>query len=257
MRLARRRLLTASVGVAAGVAAGLTATPALAFRPSTTWVLGRAMEKARDRGTSSLRADATTSAWDVTGKAVIEGAAERVWLEAPARLRRELDVGKDMTVEVRVDGRLLVRQPGKPEQSLKSGLDLLADVMTATAGQEPGPAAQKLIAALKAVGVNTEVVSYARFDGRVAYLIGSKPWETDKPQVWFDKDLLVPLRLVTFQKDGSAVTRLDVRYLGWGSPVGGAWYPAAVEIWRGESLVRRTVTESLDRNITLDPGLWR
>jgi hypothetical protein len=253
MRLARRRLLTAAVGVAAG----LTVTPALAFRPSTTWLLGRVMEKARDRGTTSLRAEATTSVWDVTGKIVLEGAAERVWLEAPGRLRRELDVGRDTTVEVRVDGRLLVRQPGKPEQSLKSGLDLLADVMTATAGQEPGPTAQKLIAALKAVGVNTEVVSYSRFDGRVAYLIGSKPWEQDRPQAWFDKDLLVPLRLVTFQKDGSAVTRLDVRYLGWGSPVGGAWYPAAVEIWRGESLVRRSVTESLDRNITLDAGLWR
>jgi hypothetical protein len=233
------------------------ALPARAFRPSSLWVLGRAMEKARDRGTSSLRADATTTVWEVTGKPVVEGAAERVWLEAPGRLRRELDVGKQTTVEVRVDGRLLVRQPGKPEQSLKSGLDLLADVMTATAGQEPGPAAQKLVAALKAVSVNTEVVSYARFDGRVAYLIGSKPWETDKPQVWFDKDLLVPLRVVTLQKDGSAQTRLDVRLLGWGSPVGGAWYPAAVEIWRGDVLVRRTLTESLDRNITLDPGLWR
>jgi hypothetical protein len=128
MRLARRRLLAA-----AGLAVlGLAALPAQAFRPSSTWVLGRAMEKARDRGTTSLRADATTSAWDVTGKAVIEGAAERVWLEAPGRLRRELDVGKDTTVEVRADGRLLVRQPGKPEQSLKSGLDLLADVMTTT-----------------------------------------------------------------------------------------------------------------------------
>jgi hypothetical protein len=253
MRFVRRRLFA----VAIGAAAGLVARPALAFRPSTTWVLGRVLEKARDRGTGSLRADATTSTWDVTGKAVLEGAAERVWLEAPGRLRRELDVGKDTTVEVRSGGRLVVRQPGKPEQPLKSGLDLIADVLTASTGQEPGPAAQNLIAALKAVGVNTEVVSYARFDGRVAYLIGSKPWETDKPQVWFDKDLLVPLRLVTFQKDGSAVMRLDVRYLGWGSPVGGAWYPAAVEIWRGESLVRRTVTESLDRNITLDAGLWR
>ncbi len=215
------------------------------------------MEKARDRGTTSLRADATTTIWEVTGKPVVEGAAERVWLEAPGRLRRELDVGKQTILDIRLDGRLIVRQPNKPEQSLKSGLDLLADVMTATAGQEPAPAAQKLLAALKVVGVNTEVVSYARFDGRVAYLIGSKPWETDKPQVWFDKDLFVPLRVVTLQKEGSAQTRLDVRLLGWGSPVGGAWYPAAVEIWRGDAVVRRTLTESLDRNITLDPGLWR
>lgn len=250
MGLSRRHALLAG-------AALLATTPALAFRPSATWVFGRAMEKARDRGTTSLRVDATTSVWDVTGKPVIEGAAERVWLEAPGRLRRELDVGKGMTTEVRVDGRLLVREPDKAERSSKSGLDLLADMMTAQSSLEAGPAAQRLIAAAKGIGVNPEVVAYSRFDGRIAYLVGSKPWETDKPQLWLDKELLVPLRLVTTLKDGSATTRLDVRYLGWGSPVGGAWYPAAVEIWRGDSLVRRTVTETLERNTTLDPGLFR
>ena len=33
--------------------------------------------------------------------------------------------------------------------------------------------------------------------------------------------------------DGGTV-KVDVRYLGWGSPVGGNWYPGSIEIWRGD-----------------------
>ena len=146
------------------------AAPAQAFRPSANWLFGRAMEKARDRGTTSLKVEATTSTWDVTGKPVVEGAAERVWLEAPGKLRRELDVGKGTITELRADGRLLVREPGKPEQSSKLGLDLLADLMTAPAGLDAGPAAQRLIGVIKGLGINPEVISYGRADGRVAYL---------------------------------------------------------------------------------------
>ena len=245
-------------GIVAGImcAVALASSPALAFRPSATWVCTKVMDKAGARGTTSLKIDATTSAWDLTGKAVIAGAPERVWLQAPGRLRRELDTDGGTTVEVRADGRLLVKAPGKPDSTVKQGMDLLAELMTASAGHDTGAAAQKLLQGIKGLGINPEVVSYARFDGRVAYLVGSKPWETDKPQIWFDKDLMVPLRLVTFLKDGGNTVRIDLRYLGWGSPVGGAWYPQAVEVWRGDALVRRAVTEALDRNAVIDASLF-
>jgi hypothetical protein len=250
--------MSRALGIAVGVwcAVALASSPALAFRPSVTWVCAKVVDKANARGTSSLKVDATTSAWDVTGKVVVDGAAERVWLQAPGKLRRELDAAGGTTVEVRVDGRLVVKAPGKPDSNTRPGTEVLAELMTAAKDQDPGVTAQRLITTIKALGINPEVVSYARFDGRVAYLVGSKPWETDKPQIWFDKDLMVPLRLVTFVKDGGSSIRLDVRYLGWGSAVGGAWYPQAVEVWRGETLLRRSVTEALERNAAIDAQLF-
>jgi outer membrane lipoprotein-sorting protein len=243
-----RRVAVGLVGVAL---LAMLATPALAFRPSASWVLGKVMERARDRSTISLKVDATVSAWDVAGKPVVQGAAERVWLATPDKLRREIDDGNGTTVEVRGGGRRTVTEAGGAPKSSKQGLDVLADIMTGS-DLDPWPASQRLLTMIKGLGVNPEVVSYARFDGRVAYVIGAKPWETDKPQVWFDKDLLVPLRVITVSTEGTKTTTLDIRYLGWGSPVGGAWYPAAIELWRGGALIRRSVTEGLERNIALD-----
>ena len=244
-----------AVAVAVVVVAVL-ATPALAFRPSATWLFSRVMERSRERGTTSLRVEATTTTWDVTGKPQVEGSAERTWLTAPGRLRRELDLDKGHSTEVRADGRLLTQVPGQADKKSNAGIDILAELMTAMSSQDAGPAAQRFIGSLKALGINTEVVSYSRFDGRVAYLVGSKPWETDKPQLWVDKDLLVPLRLVTFQKDGAVNARIDTRYLGWGSPVGGSWYPQVIEVRRGDAVIRRSVTEDLERNIEIDGALY-
>ncbi len=238
------------------VVVAFAAVPALAFRPSATWLFSRVMERARERGTTSLRAEATTTTWDIAGTAVIEGAAERTWLSAPGRLRRELDLVKGHSTEVRGDGRLLTQVPGQADKKTNGSLDVVAEIMTAMSSQDAGPAAQRLIGSLKAQGINTEVVSYSRFDGRVAYLVGSKPWETDKPQLWLDKDLLVPLRFVTFQKDNGATVKIDQRYLGWGSPVGGSWYPQVIETRRGDAVVRRSVTEDLERNVAVDGNLF-
>jgi hypothetical protein len=189
-------------------------------------------------------------------------ASERVWLSATpsgvAMMRRETEQDGGVVVEVRADGKTITRAPGQAEKSQKAGVDLLADVVAFAPPADSGISADRLIAAIKGLGVNTEVVSYARFDGRVGYLIGSKPWETDKPQVWFEKDSLLPMRVVTFQKgaDGATV-KLDLRYLGWGSPVGGAWYPQAIEVWKNDKLVRRAVTQNVERNVAVDATLFK
>ncbi len=236
--------------VAAAVVVALLALPALAFRPSASWLFNRVVERASARSTTTLTVEATTSTWDAAGKPVVVGESERVWLAPPAMSRRELDLEKGRVVEVRADGRFFSQQGSQAGKTSNGGFDALAEFATQPADT------QRLIAVLKNLGINTEVVAYSRFDGRVAYLVGSKPWETDKPQLWLDKDLMVPLRLVTFQKDGDKTVRVDTRFLGWGSPVGGSWYPAVVEVWRADVLVRRTVTESLERNGVLSPTLF-
>ncbi|MDP2342633.1 MAG: hypothetical protein Q8O67_16870 [Deltaproteobacteria bacterium] len=251
------------VVVAVVVACLLGSSSAAAFRPSTKWVIDKAYDKAIDRGTSALHVDANVVVYDpVTGASRGE-LAERTWLASPgpsgfSSLRRESEQGGGSVVELRVEGKLITRAPGQPDKSQKAGVDVLADLVVAALPLDAGIASDKLIVAVKGLGVNTEIVSYARFDGRVAYLIGSKPWETDKAQVWFEKDTHLPLRLVTFQKGSDGVVvKVDVRYLGWGSPVGGAWYPQTIEIWRGDKLLRRAVTQNVERNLPVDATLFR
>ena len=239
MAMTTRRLVL--VGTAAALLASSTA---LAFRPSAGWLFGQAAERSRSRGSNTLTVEATTTIYDEKGRAIVAAAPERLILAWPGKLRRELEVDGGATLEVRADGKLTTQQPGAAAKSGRAGVDLLAEMMTSSSSMDINGTARGLLNGVKALGVNPEIVAYGRFDGRVAFLIGSKPWETDKSQVWLDKDLLVPLRVVSTA--GGVV--VDIRYLGWGSPVGGSWYPQVVEIWQDGRLVRRTVTENLERN---------
>lgn len=250
--------------VAVVVVAAVLALPALAFRPSTKWVMDKALDRAIERGVKSVKVDATVTVYDDNGRQRGDDLAERVWLlsstspQGGSNLRRETDQEGGALVEIRADGKTILRAPAQAEKSSKAGVDVLADIMAAAPPVDAGAASDRLIGAFKGLGVNVEVVSYARFDGRVAYLIGSKPWETDKPQVWIEKDTYLPMRVVTFQKqsDGS-VQKIDLRYLGWGSPVGGAWYPQTVEVWKADKLVRRSSTQNVERNVAVDATLFK
>jgi hypothetical protein len=123
---------------------------------------------------------------------------------------------------------------------------------------ERAAAAARLEEAAKEIGVAVDVVSFARFDGRVSYLIGAKSWDDDKPAIWVDKDTLLPLRVVTVKKspDGQT-TRTDVRLRGWGSAEGGSWFPKSIEVWNNGVLVEVATTRTADRNVNLDAALFK
>lgn len=98
---------------------------------------------------------------------------------------------------------------------------------------------------LRALGIDESVVSLARLDKRVAYIIGAKPWEPKKPQLWVDKEFFVPTRLIEVDKQGSVT---DTRLLGFGSATTGEWYPARVEVWRDGNLIEATNYSSAQLN---------
>jgi hypothetical protein len=254
MNVVRGRSFVWFVAVAVVVAA-LSSSAAQAYRPSTATVLRQAMERALERKPRALKADATVQLFSSDGSRRGEPLVERVWVATPGQLRRETEGDDGVVVEIRTDGRTLTKTPGQPDKVGKAGVDVLVDLLAPLA--PASASAEQMLASLKALGINTEVTSFARFDGRVAILVGSKPWQTDQPQVWFDKDTLLPVRIVTFARgsDGNPV-KLDVRYLGWGSPVGGNWYPGSIEVWRGEKLVRRSVTQNVDRDGAVDTALF-
>ena len=257
MNVVRRRSFALSFVACAALSAvggALLSPPAQAYRPSTTSVLHRAMERSLERASRALKVDATVQVYAADGSRRGEPLVERVWIAPPGQMRRETEGDDGVIVEIRADGRTVTKTPGQPDKTGKAGVDVLVDLLAPLA---PASASgDQMLASLKALGINTEVTSFARFDGRVAILVGSKPWQTDQPQAWFDKDTLLPVRVVTFQKGGDGPVKVDVRYLGWGSPVGGNWYPASIEVWKADKLVRRSVTQNVERNGTLDASVF-
>lgn len=234
------------------------AAGAHAYRPPMRALVGRAMEKQLGRETKTLRIDADTQAFDVSGMPRGAPMSEKWLVMGPSTMRRDVETADGVRTEIRVDEKLAVRAPGAADKSTKAVADPFFDAVAASPPFDDARAAERLMKDAKAYGVNTEVVSLARFDGRVAWLIGSKPWETDKPQLWLDKDLLVVARVVKFQKkaDG-AQQKIDERYLGWGSPVGGNWFPASIEVWVDDRLVQRTLVRNVERNVSFDAGLFK
>lgn len=236
----------------------LAAAHAQAYRPPARLLLQKAMERQVDRGTKTLRVEAETQLFDATGSARGPAFAERLLFQAPGSMRRESELADGTRVEVRVDDKVLLKQPGLPDKTSKAAVDLLFDVVNTALPLDADRAVERVLRDMKAIGVSPEVVSFARFDGRVSFLIGSKPWEQDKPQLWLDKDTLLVTRVVMVQKgEGAAAQRTDVRYLGWGSPIGGLWFPASIEVWVDDKLVRRTLVSSVDRNSAFDATLFQ
>ena len=113
-----------------------------------------------------------------------------------------------------------------------------------------GDASGTYSAILARRGVALADASLSRFDGRIAYVIGGRA-KDPKPLFFVEKDAFQPLRLVSSEGGGALV---DVRLLSWGSPMGGDWFPGAVEVWRGEAALLRFATEKTVANGKLDPS---
>lgn len=114
-------------------------------------------------------------------------------------------------------------------------------------GQQSSTYAQEL----SRIGVPLARPALGRFGGQVAFVIGARPGEA-KPQAWVDKRTFQPVRVI-FQA-GEALA--DVRLLDWGSPTGGDWFPRAVEVYRGDALQARFVTEKATANPRVADALF-
>lgn len=117
--------------------------------------------------------------------------------------------------------------------------------LCALVGQRPGgPEPERpFVQELSRLGVPLSDAVLGRFNGQVAYVIGSRPAEA-KPQAWVDKQTFQPVRLL-FQAGGGVA---DVRLLDWGSPTGGDWFPRAVEVHQGGAFQARFLTEKAAAN---------
>jgi hypothetical protein len=247
--------------LACGVLALLVfASSSDAFRPSSRWLLDQAAARQLSRQSKPLKIVSEDMFYDRADAPKGVSAQTKTWILPPDSIRVESQMEDRREVYVRNSNKEKKNKgTGQSSGIVKSKVrpHFVWDFLTMGKPLERRPAAEKLLKALEQYEINVDRVSYARFDGRVNYLIGSKAWETDKSQVWLDKETLLLTRLVLLKKTGEKTNEtLDYRFLGWGSPEGGHWYPKIIEIWKDGKLERRSVTRQVDRVTALDRALF-
>jgi hypothetical protein len=176
----------------------------------------------------------------------------RLALKAPGRCRLELlpaGVPEAERPHAVVRGDVLGGHGLEPVPALAAFLRSSCAILAVPPA--PEEAASAWTAALGRRGVVLGEATLGRFEGRIAYVLGGRARDAG-PLLYVEKEPLRPLRLVA--TDGGVL--LDTRFLGWGSPVGGDWFPRAVEVHERDALVLRFAAERVVANPRLPDALF-
>ncbi|MBI4817232.1 MAG: hypothetical protein HY791_13300 [Deltaproteobacteria bacterium] len=168
------------------------------------------------------------------------------------RLELEDDTGKQIVLITR--GLRYEWRDGKgAPKPTRAKADVLSTFLTNPMGV---PEAVRFLAEQK---IDVEEINLGRISGQVAYVVGAKPWESEKNQLWIDKQLKAPLALKKSEKaDGDSKGRSinEVRWLEWGSGQTEEWFPRRIEVLKSGTLVELTIYESVEPNVELDDRLF-
>lgn len=192
---------------------------------------------------------------------VVEGTYQR-GDAAPVPVWEVIKEGKVHRIERRAPGatEIVLTVPGrrwtyklgeKPGAASKIPSDLVFHFLGSTDKDAGG---QRGITFVRQRGIDDNEVSLGRFEDRPVYIIGAKPWETNKPQLWIDKALSAPVRLIEVDRSGSIT---DTRLYGIGSELTNEWFPRRIEVWRDGKLVESSTYTKAELNAEVGDDLFR
>ena len=215
------------------VLAVLAASTALAYIPPASFLLDRLAYKRTQTGVRRLKV-----------KMQCQGVEHNLYLKHFGKVRRE----RGSQVEICKSGKCWLKgDAAKPRQLPKwAYLPYLYFVEGEVKGS-------RWLALLESLKVNTKVDALTRFHSRVAFVLGAKSWERDRPQFWLDKDRYVPLRLMLL--DGKSL--VDIQWLDWGTKTGGDWFPSVMEIHRDGKVVERCEVDEVTTGVSIPDDLFK
>ncbi len=248
--------------VGAAALALAVALPALAYVLPVSGILRRMGERRAALSLDALEVHGTLTARGAAADRIAGPDARPAGREvsAPARFLSKVP-GRCRLEVVRPDG----AEAERPFVAVRDGklTGPLADDPAAAAfaraacallaAPTAGDASAAYASALARRGVAVTDAALGRFDGRLAYVVGGRPGQA-KPLLFVDKEAFQPLRLIA--PEGGELA--DVRFLGWGSPMGGDWFPRAVEVWTRDKAAAalRFSTERATANPRLPESLF-
>jgi outer membrane lipoprotein-sorting protein len=105
-------------------------------------------------------------------------------------------------------------------------------------------------------GVDVDVSSLGRFQGRPVYVLGAQYPDETVPQIWLTKDTFRPLRwILTGKTAANREDALEVRYLDW-QLLNKMWYPMRVEFYRDDILVREIRVQNIETKPAFSEDLF-
>ena len=203
------------------------------------------------------RANTKRRRLDVTGLTMQgvferEGVRTQIW-EAirPDARRRELRRGEETSIVLDLGRQRYAYSPGSGAVRPSRGpIDILAAMGFPVEADKDGI---RGISLLRSLGIDTSIVSLSRQNRRIVYVIGAEPNQPNKPQLWLDKELLVPVRLVQFDRSRA---RRETRWLGFDSPLTSPFYPRRIETWVNGELAESVTYFKMEVNPKLDNALF-
>lgn len=240
----RAARLVAALRAVVALTLALSAWPAEALIPSADGILVSAARRREALGVRTLIVEG------VLRRPGQDDVKVRELLLAGTGHRVELGEGKDQVVILTVGARQWRWRAG--DRATQTTL-ARPSLVLAFLGDSAAHAAvgRELLAAYD---VDDDVVALTRLDRQIAFSIGARAWEPDKPQLWIDKSYRTPVRLVELDAGGH---RVETRLLGWGASQTGEWWPQRIERWSDGQRVEVTVYGELLVNEPLDAGLFR
>ena len=193
---------TACLAVVIGLSWGASVH---AFLPSVSWILNRAVTLYLKSPAKSIRVALEGHEHAAGAPAVVR--KEKIYFKRGYNFRREVEQGQNALVEIMGEGRVMKRSVDFPAEVFPEFVQLYYSLHDAKTGPKGAAALQ---AALERSGVDTSVVSINRYGSELVWVIGAKPWEDQRTQVWLTKSHFRPIRAVT-NHHGDL---LDWRFLG-------------------------------------------
>jgi len=230
------------------LAASLWESTAHAYILPTDFLMRMVADRRRRMGLRDLTIQLQTEINN--GESEVE---ERIYFKQSERMRIVREASPS-SIYVDKEG---VRAEGTPKLSRLSGATSnLLPLLFVPRGDDLEQAATHMVAGLRAVGIDVATVSLARNGEDIAYVIGAQPWETDKPQLWIDKERFLPVRCILQVPAGAKASKLETRMLEYGSSVAGDWFPRVLETYRDGALLARAEVVSVQTNESLPESLF-
>ena len=208
---------------------------ALAHIPQASWLLNRMAHTRGKMGLRRLKVELRCGPDDQT---------ETLLLKVAGKVRREY-----------ADGRVDICNEGRCRRLEKDGSvsNLPAWTYLQYAFFADGnTSSEQFGRLLRRMGVDLKRSTMSRLSSRVAFVLGAKEWERDRPQFWLDKDLFLPVRLMV--REGN--TLMDISWRNWGSRAAGDWFPGELQVKRDSQLITRCETTDVQANPKLSDTLF-
>ena len=183
---------------------------------------------------------------------------ERIYVKSPERIRIERDLGETEWVSVEREGKRAEGKSDALKVSQAPSTELLAALLMPR-GRDADEMSARTVGTLQAAGIDTKVVGitiYGKDARETAYVIGAKPHETDKPQIWLDTNTFLPVRLISFVSEGGKQVRYESRFFDYATG-SGDFFPRVIENYKAGKLVRRAEVSDVKVNQDLPETLFQ